>query len=83
MGKKDVVPSPQLALTALHNLHAGCSRCQCSLLCSSHANDAMFGLQAGASLGGDVAKNAPDAGDVKNAGANVADKVRARIWQTL
>ncbi len=43
----------------------------------------MFGLQAGASLGGDVAKNAPDAGDVKNAGANVADKVRARIWQTL
>ncbi len=43
----------------------------------------MFGLQAGASLGGDVAKNAPDAGDVKNAGANVADKVRTLLANPL
>ena len=48
-----------------------------------HAHDPVLGVQAGASLGGDVAKNAPDAGDVKNAGANVADKVRVRGWQTL
>lgn len=32
-------------------------------------------VQAGA-VGGDVAKNAPDAGDLKSAGANVASKAR-------
>ena len=32
-------------------------------------------MQAGA-VGSDVAKNAPDAGDLKNAGANVASKAR-------
>ena len=34
-------------------------------------------LQAGA-VGGDVAKNTPDGGDIQNAGSKVADKVGMR-----
>ena len=35
-------------------------------------------MQAGA-VGGDVAKNAPDAGDLKDASANVASKACAAL----
>lgn len=36
--------------------------------------ESLLGVMQAGAVGGDVAKNAPDAGDLKNAGANVASK---------